>query len=390
MYVTACAGDFIKKDDCIWFVDLNLPYLCCYSEKEKCVIRKVEIPRGKSVGYAHYESIVFKDPYIIGIPYLADSFFRYNINDNQIELLNVPWLDEKYIMPYYSPAVEYNNKIYIFRKFMDFSEFETNRVIVLDPILFEINSFVINEELKFDEYGVHGSAFRNNFSINNDFLFILRWNKKMLVELNLSNKDINLYYPDENIVFETITCIDENNYYLSDKNMNIWLWNRKDKFKKIEYEVKGFSNPVIADGDKDSMGYSLLINEKIYFFPCFANMILEYDYTRNILREAEFSKFLVDNNYVINMSKHGREYVQFSRPQYIDGLIYIWNMWNKKIYKINIDSLETTSKTIFMDIDDKELYNEIVCRNKECGFIEEHNFCLDIDLYDFLKSIVKS
>lgn len=384
-YAKLCAEDFCIDKDIIWFVPINLTSLCGYSISENKVVKEIKLPGVTLKKERAFQRIVIVDDYVIGIPYVADYYFRYSIKTEELNILKYPWVNDINKCPYLSLSAVYDNKIFSFRRFLEYGKEEANRVIAFDYNNMELDSFWLKEDFGFDNYGFHGVAFRPNGIVEEELLIALQGEINRIIEIDLNKKTVSVSsLPEDNTILQTITKICDNMFCISDKGGNIWIWNRyTNSFRKVVNNIHNFSNKYI---DKDSFANGIKIHNKVYFFPYFSNMILEYDIEKDILAEAPFSKELLANSCSDSMNTFGCENMQFGVPHSYNDKIVVWNLWNKKCYEIDIDNNKVTIVDVFLESSIAQM-KEVVTKDLCDGYIVENGRAVYSELIHFIDYI---
>ena len=385
-YGKMCAEDFCIDEDMIWFVPININLLCGYSISDKSITKRIEIPSVTLKKERAFQKIVKVDKYIIGIPYVADYYFKYNKETEEIAFLKYPWINNTNTCPYLSLSVVYDNCVISFRRFLEYAKEEANRVVLFDYEKMELESCWIKEDFDFDYYGSHGVAFRTIGVVENEKLITLQGEISRIIEFDLNKKDIKFnMLPQENVLIETISKIGKDLFCISDRKGSLWIWNRdSNSFKKIENRVIGFSN---VYSDEDCFIGSVCIDNKVYFFPYFSNMILEYDIDNDILQEAFFSKEIVDNSYSAKMNILGCENTQFSYPHLCNNKIIVWNLWNKKCYEIDTENKMVNQIDMTVQFSTDEMKN-IFAKDFKEGCVSENGRTVFSELNHLIEYLI--
>lgn len=375
-------GDMVLVGDCIWFVPINISYLCCYDRIKNKITKKIPLPKCYERNFRYFERIVLVDNYLIGIPYSASYYFRYDIMADELITINLLKNHKEIPLPYLSLTIPKEKKLYSFRRFMDYGLKETHKAFVFDPHNLEISYMELDDSIDFIFTGTRSEAFRREALLLGQDLIVLRGDKKEMNRIGFCADDVST----NDIIctdcyIQTITNIGDDRNLLLDKNGKAWIWNAyNNTISVINNNIKVKTEFY----DNDIFSFSIRHNDSVYIFPSYGDKILEYDINANKFDEAFFSQDVTNNEIASKMGMIGREYEQFSKPHIIGNRLVFWNLWNKKLYDVDLDNKKISYKDVYIELDNDDVFEEMKYISKMEKIITEYG----MNAFSNLKSFV--
>lgn len=376
--VQVCSTDFIIDGQSIWFVPMNLPYLIQYDLDTKDVKTKKELGISFDIYRGFFEHFVSIKNSIIGIPYWSKQSFIYDLNEETIDLIEMP--DEikngDGSSGFYASLVK-GNEIVSFTRHNNISDDRTSMAILMELSNRECKSFKLENKYFIPKEASRVVIFRRQCLQSNNSMYLLYGLKNKIFKYELGNKkceEISVGAPDS--LYFTICAIDENNseYIMADNRMQIVLWEeKKNKIHPIPIQVDGYNcvEEPYRDPSDEPFGFSIKYENSVYFFPGLSNMVIEYNIKTGEVSKAFFSDSICEDNYEREYSL-GYICGEFSEPHIYEGILYIWNLWNNKMYMIDIKAKSVKCILVEIGFTESEIRDEYDKWRKERAIVVEN------------------
>lgn len=293
----------------IWFVSYWNSFLCCYSIKERKLMR-IEVIKDKS----SQNAFLFSDVKIFGneivlVPANAFCIYIYDISKREFTEINIR-----------NSIREQGNKFMSCVLFQD----ELYMVPYSCPSIFAINRFSkkIREVINFNgmiELEGDLSSFRYSFcTVGNSFYLVSALTNKIL-KFNMETERVSIYnVGDSNDRYSTITNLSKNEFAMFTQNGDCVIWNlEKESYSKFKSSFEDFGFVKTEDLRGAAFTDSVRIGDILYAFPSLCNTGICFS-----IKDQSFTKVFSDfaNKYDDYMGLY--DTVGFSRIKVVGNHLY--------------------------------------------------------------------
>lgn len=264
---------FVENEDEIWYSECNFNALICV-EKAKGIIREIiKIPYNLIHGSNLYLSMAIVNKELILIPFVSDKLVFYDLEKRVFSSIKIVNYIGEILPSYFKMIYQYRNNIILFPNI-------ANKILIYDSIKKEIQTIEIKDDILKKTCCETNIKFRAQFEVVGEYLFVPFAESGAILVLDLQKKQVVIKLIDGLEGCSTI------NYY----NGNFYLaaWNKKkiyvlDTELQIVHEYIHY--PVSFKSEKHIFSYSLLMEEKILYFPQLCDEILSFDLNKKVLKK---------------------------------------------------------------------------------------------------------
>ncbi len=356
--ITLCASDFVICDQEIYFVPLNIPALIKADIKLETPLRMVALPITCGYFGGFFEKLLLVDNTIVGIPYWAEQYLLYNLEEKKLKTISVPEkLRDINGMGYYASGV-YENIVFSTIRFQKKNKDLCSTMLCLDTTADSLAEEKLScIDFMCIDYWSNIAVRRESAQVGSN-LYLLSGVSNEIVVYDMKNKTTELFAVlEKETRFTTIELIDEEKpvFLLSDNLGRIVVWEKNhSRTEVINIDIDGFATANFSEkrNSGENFSFSCKNGDKIFIFPYFANRILCYDINDHSIYSVFDDALCIDDlekYFELDDSFCG----QFSEPHVLDDKIYVWNIWKREFLVLNTTDGSVVKKELTLELDNK-------------------------------------
>lgn len=273
VYKMRCCG-FVEIEDDLWFPECSFNALICMDKTKGIIKEIIKIPDVKLEIKNLYSEIFLLGNDLILVPAYSDKVVSYNLDSKEFFCASIKDYVGNFFISKYRAAYQYGNDIIMLPNAADL-------IIVYNHMRKEISTVEIKNIILLNElYPDRHIQFRPQFEVVDERIFIPYAEAGAILIFDLISKQAEVK------IIEGLSGCDTINY---DKGMfYLAAWNERKLYAiDMDFHIVNvyMDYPVGLDADRHIFAYSLLIEEKILFFPQLGNMIVSFDLKNKKIKE---------------------------------------------------------------------------------------------------------
>ncbi len=334
-YKIKCFG-FEEVSDQLWLLECNFNALICVDKKDGEIKKIIKIPDNNIKERDLYSFFIKIKQDLIFIPNCSNKIVSYNLENKCFSSIPIDNYVKTSSISNYKAAYQYEDEIIMLPNRAD-------KIIIYNHSKRKISTIEIKDKDLDLLYPNRKIEFRPQFEILDKCLFIPFSDAGAVLKLHLITKQIEIK------LIKGLSGCDTINYY--DGIFYLASWNEKkiyalDKDFQIVNEYTSFPQGIKVE--KMIFAYSLLVGEKIVYFPQSSNMIVSFGLKDKTIKE-EMRLTSINKNYLKTyLAKiHENKMIllmandrYFSVFFYLDNVLYKqpYCLWNEKYNNQRIEN----------------------------------------------------
>ena len=385
------ASSCIAIDNKVWFVPMDIHCLCCYDMLSNEITRKISLPEARNYNYhtGFFERLILSGHKIIGIPYWADFFFAFDLDTEDLQIARFDdYEDDKCGFGYYAGGV-FENEVVTFMRSSHIAKDRMQQIAIYNMKEKKAELLLTRQDFGFEHINPFDIAFRRESLQLNESLYLLLGHKNDVVEYT-KDKRFLIHEIDYKKPFNTVAYIGDDRFCLSTNDSNLVIWDKKtNRTKVIKICIDGL-RPIedfMVSSFSELFGFSAVYKDIVFLFPYQTNKVIAFDIKEEKVTEASFSDDICCADSEIPKDDSNYACGQFSHPYIFEEYLYIWNMWSKFLFVVNLETNEVRRENVSISLSKEEFVKEFREHLSTDGVIVENDRNIFTELDGFIYGV---